>query len=97
LKSFKIQTHEFSIPQNIRRTNVKVEHWDWRKLLLSYEPLEHTDPCLPCEKKISEIKWHSKVDGDERRSYEGLYEIRNQLPLIPCGRTGELPLFQSFF
>ena len=76
------------LQQNIRRLNVKAEHWNWARVLFSYEPAEYTDPSVPGERKLSEIKWHSFVDGDERRSYAGPYEIRNQLPLNPCGRTG---------
>ena len=72
----------------MRRAYVKKEYWDWNKIWIHYDPVNYTDVRVAAERKVPEIKWHAHVDGDERRSYEGLYEIRNQLPLIPCGRTG---------
>ncbi|KAL5258667.1 hypothetical protein ACHWQZ_G009211 [Mnemiopsis leidyi] len=74
--------------KNIRRLNIKAEYWDWGKLLINYEPAEYTDPSVCGEKKLSEIKWNSNFEGDERRSYGEKYKIENELPLNPCGRTG---------
>ena len=74
--------------QPVRRSYVKKEYWDWSKIWIQYAPVNYTDMRVAPELKLTEIKWHSNVAGDERRSYEGLYVIRNQLPLIPCGRTG---------
>jgi len=45
--------------------------------LLNYEPLEYTDKSLPYEPKLSEIRWHNNVDGDERRSYEGCLDLES--------------------
>ncbi|KAL5258514.1 hypothetical protein ACHWQZ_G009114 [Mnemiopsis leidyi] len=72
----------------VRRAYVKKEYWDWTKIWIHYEPVNYTDVRVSPELKLPEIRWHSNINGDERRSYEGRYEIRNQLPLIPCGRTG---------
>jgi len=74
--------------QPVRRAYVKKEYLDWNKIWIHYEPLHYTDVRAAPERKVGEIKWHRNAEGDERRSYEGHYEIRNQLPLIPCGRTG---------
>ena len=74
--------------QPVRRAYVKKEYLDWNKIWIHYEPLHYTDVRAAPERKVGEIKWHRNAEGDERRSYEGRYEIRNQLPLIPCGRTG---------
>lgn len=57
-------------------------------MLINYEPAEYTDPSVCGEKKLSEIKWNSNFEGDERRSYGEKYKIENELPLNPCGRTG---------
>lgn len=85
---------------NIARFLVPDDLISWDCPFIGYNPVEYESPVLKNkpwadqqittnnENKISSFKWN-EIDGNVNRvSYTGVYQILNQRPLNPVGRTG---------
>jgi len=72
----------------IRRVYVKNEHWSWSHPVISYNPVNFTASNITDEMNLGAISWNKLENGDDRRSYEGIYQVVGLVPLNPCGRTG---------
>jgi len=81
-----------------KRTEVSDDKVDWNVEFPDYKPVDYTaavvltkpvwaDPDFRTEKDLK--PQYNAVDGKvDRRSFEGTYQIENNVPKNPLGRTG---------
>ena len=69
---------------SISRTLVPDNYRSWEVIYMDYSPASYTEPRSPDPEVCPELEYNS----GERKSYCGVYEVREGVPLNPRGRTG---------
>jgi ADP-ribose pyrophosphatase len=82
-----------------KRTEVPDDKVDWNVEFPDYKPVDYTAPVVlskpvwadPDFRSEKDLKpQYNAVDGKvDRRSFEGAYQIENNVPKNPFGRTGK--------